>query len=278
VAFEGPLIERRSHVFGMDFSGAVDAGKRIWIAKGVLKRATLQIFDCIQACNLPHSGPRRESCFPALRELIGKQKNAAIGMDFPFSLPKDLVQQEHLIAFVVHFPDYYDDPDAFRQLCRSATRGKEIKRLTEIESRTPFSPYNLRLYKQTYYGITEILRPLTKNSQIAVLPVDLPYANRPWLLETCPASTLKVLGLYGKYKGHGGSRQAARAHILDKLMAFGHLRIDQKTLYHKIVENTGGDALDSVIAAYATFRALRDNAKPTKKCGKLASIEGYVYA
>jgi len=39
----------RHHIYGIDFSGAKDAGKKIWIAKGIVKWETLLIEDCFRA-------------------------------------------------------------------------------------------------------------------------------------------------------------------------------------------------------------------------------------
>jgi hypothetical protein len=37
------------HIDGIDFSGAKDAGKKIWIAEGVVKTDSLLIEDCFKA-------------------------------------------------------------------------------------------------------------------------------------------------------------------------------------------------------------------------------------
>ena len=46
----------RHSVYGVDFSGARDAGEKIWIASGVIEADTLRIDACQQAGNLPRSG------------------------------------------------------------------------------------------------------------------------------------------------------------------------------------------------------------------------------
>ena len=38
-----------AHIYGIDFSGAQDAGKKIWIAEGVVKGDSLLIEDCFKA-------------------------------------------------------------------------------------------------------------------------------------------------------------------------------------------------------------------------------------
>jgi hypothetical protein len=42
-------MNTRHHIYGIDFSGAKDAGKKIWIAKGIVKGETLLIEDCFRA-------------------------------------------------------------------------------------------------------------------------------------------------------------------------------------------------------------------------------------
>ena len=39
-------------IYGVDFSGAKDAGKKIWIAEGVVKGDSLLIEDCFRARDL----------------------------------------------------------------------------------------------------------------------------------------------------------------------------------------------------------------------------------
>jgi hypothetical protein len=55
------------------------------------------------------------------------------------------------------------------------------------------------------------------------------------------------------------------------------MHIDQPEIYRKIIEDAGGDALDSVIATMATFRALKNNVPPPEDWKDFWTIEGYVY-
>ena len=45
----------------------------------------------------------------------------------------------------------------------------------------------------------------------------------------------------------------------------------------KTIENAGGDALDSIIAAAAAFHALNGNFVPREGDRNLYAIEGYVF-
>ena len=271
------MTTSRHRVYGVDFSGARDAGEKIWIASGVVEADTLRIDACQQASDLPRSGKHRDQCLRALRDFIANETDAAFGLDFPFGLPRTLVRHPRWEDFVLSFPENYADPDVFRQISRQASKGHELKRVTDEESRTPFSPYNLRLYRQTYYGIRDLLYPLVRDRAACVLPMQEPLPHKPWLLEICPASTLKREKLYRPYKGRDEGRRAARRHILETLEGKGTLLIPDQVTRSVLLENQGGDALDSVVAALATFRALGDVASLTVKGVVAYALEGYVY-
>jgi len=134
-------------VYGVDFSGAVDAGRRIWIASGVIEKRALRIEECRRGEALPGSGRAREQCLAALREFIRSRRGCAFGLDFPFGLPRALVKEASWEEFVRAFPDRYSTPEEFRDVCQRASCGVELRRATDRESRTPFSPYNLRVYR-----------------------------------------------------------------------------------------------------------------------------------
>ncbi|MGD8969579.1 MAG: hypothetical protein PVI07_18895 [Anaerolineae bacterium] len=266
----------RDRVYGADFSGAKDAGKRIWIAAGTISAETLEIETCRPAKDLPGSSKEREQALRALRELIANEHRSAIGLDFPFGLPRELVGHEDWESFVRAFPDDHPGPEAFREACRKAAEGRELRRHTDEAARTPFSPYNIRLYRQTYYGIRDLLHPLVWNDQVCVLPMQEPVRDKPWLLEICPASTLKHKGLYMPYKGKAEMSQFARESIL-RMLERKRIVIQEQTLRATIVDDAGGDALDSVIAALATFEALCAPPSPDPRENDIYAVEGYVY-
>lgn len=262
-------------VYGIDFSGAKDAGKKIWIARGVMDRGGLRIEDCRQAEALLDSGRSRDQCLAALQDFIRREETAIFGLDFPFSLPRVLIQQGSWESFVLSLPDDYPSPEAFRDACLAAAGGRELKRVTDQKSCTPFSPYNLRLYRQTYYGIRCVLRPLVQDQLACVLPMQSALPGKPWVLEVCPASTLKQEALYQPYKGRREAHRKAREHILREIEEEG-LSIPAE-LQAEIVADREGDALDSVIAAFATFRALHNPAGLVPEGKDVYKIEGYVY-
>ena len=264
-------------VYGVDFSGSQDAGRRIWIASGTIEGDILRIDECRRADRLPGSGKNRSQCLAALLDFIATQKACAFGLDFPFGLPRRLIGQDNWEAFVLSFPEDYPSPERFKEVCRELAGGRELKRVTDEESKTPFSPYNLRLYRQTYFGIRDVLRPLVRDHLACVLPMQEPLAGRPWLLEICPASTLKQADLYRPYKGRTGEHRAVRKRILECLEARTALSVPSRPVRSMVLDDRGGDALDSVIAALAALTALRNPSLLAVERESPYTLEGYVY-
>jgi hypothetical protein len=264
-------------VYGVDFSGAKDAGNRIWIASGIVDEDALLIEACYRGRELPGSARDRGCCLEALRCFIAEETGAAFGLDFPFGLPCELVVQDSWQGFVLSFPEFHASPEVLRRFCREAAGGRELKRATDRESQTPFSPYNLRLYRQTYYGIHDVLYPLVRDDLACVLPMQPARPGRSWVLEICPASTLKREGLYRPYKGRTDAHRASREVILDQLQAVAPLAIPRQTVRSAILEERDGDALDSVVAALAVLRALRDPSPRIVEDPVAHTVEGYVY-
>ena len=273
---DSPCIQRK--VYGIDFSGAKKAGSKIWIASALIVGNALQIEDCRQAKELL-GATERDQCLRKLRDFISTQKACAFGLDFPFGLPKKVIKANNWEEFVLSFGNHYPDPDQFRKICWVTAGNCEERRDTDRNSQTPFSPYNRRLYRQTYYGIRDVLAPLVRDRLACALPMQRTSPSEPWLFEICPASTLKRMGLRQPYKGHNKDRdrRVIRAHILEGIEKTGVVIIKPSALRSTILDDPDGDALDSVIAAYATFRAVRGLVHSTVPGTGTYVLEGYVY-
>ena len=259
---------KKNQIIGVDFSGAKDAGKKIWISFARTERETLEIESCVRIADLPAGGRKRPEALKALRKVILEHPGSIIGLDFPFGIPSGLVEASDWQEFVLEFGDRYQNEHDFREQCRAASQGKEWKRRTDVEAKIPFSPYNRRLFRQTYFGIRDVLLPLVRENTVSVLPMQKPEPNKPWLIEICPASTLKALGLKSdEYKGKRDPEGFNRLRLLGKL----HVNVPD-SIRSQVVEDSEGDVLDSVIAAFATHRAL-DQIKVHQD--KMA--QGYVY-
>jgi len=194
-------------------------------------------------------------------------------MDFPFTLPASLLGDQTWEQFILSFGDRFSNPERFRAWCRRLTGGRERKRRTEERARVPFAAYNLRLYRQTFYGIRDILAPLVREEKAWVPPMQFPDLDRPWLMETCPASALKRLNLYRRYKGKEAEHRQHREQILSKLLSRKDVELADPSLQGIFLENTGGDALDSLIAAIIAFWNATDPVPQSTDDPR----EGYIY-
>ncbi len=265
------------YVYGVDFSGAQDACKKIWVSTGIIKGKTLEIEEIQPAKELSLSGRNREECLSAIVDFISREKEAIIGMDFPFGLLTPLVKEDSWASFVLSFTNRFGSPEEFKKKCFAAANNKELRRTTDKEQRTPFSPYNLWLYKQTYYGIANLIEPLIRGRRACFLPMQKPIKQLSWVIEICPASTLKNSGFNFHYKGRSPDRRAQRFQILKAIKEILKVKIPQD-LEIKIVNNSGGDAIDSVIAAFAAFRNLSNLFNQSVNGNPIYTLEGYVYA
>ena len=251
----------QERVYGVDFSGGKRAGDKIWIAQAVPYRRGIVVEACAPATEFLGCSADRADVLPALRAFIGSSENAAFGCDFPFSLPRELIAAESWAEFVAEFPERYGTESEFRERCLATavemTGRKELRRRTDVEAKAPFCAYNLRIFRQTYYGISEILRPLVADNLVNIPPLHYSEDDAPWVMEVCPASTLKASGLYGSYKDARGSVEA-RENILLALKESGRVTFKDGDVRDRVLADRQGDALDSVIAAEATFRAIAD--------------------
>lgn len=241
-------------IFGIDFSGAAKAGNLIWLAEVEQTARGLSITSCRRAADLPGGAADRDSALTALRAFIAATPNAIFGCDFPFSLPKSLIKQDSWVGFLDDFA--YRDADAFREHCRRQTNGTEPKRETDKESGTPWCAFNIRLRHQTFHGLGRLLRPLVLADQAVVLPMQRPRADRPWLIETCPASLLISIEHRPPYKGR--KQRDVRLALVSELVRRGLFRELPSNIHRTVIENPGGDALDSILAAVSTAAALRE--------------------
>ena len=139
----------------------------------------------------------------------------------------------------------------------------------------------MRVGRQTCYGIRNLLKPLVTDYEVNIPPVHYVKQDASWILEVCPASTLKSLGrqlneeLDKHYKGSSNTNQTNREHIM-KILEDGGVTIPSN-LEDTIAQNTGGDALDSVIAADAALRAIRNSERIAQSQCHPYTIEGYIY-
>jgi len=197
--------------------------------------------------------------------LVRQSDESLWALDFPFGLPVEVMGEGAKWSDQLEFLYAWGDDDygvGLECLRRAKALGgpNHIRRLTDIEAKAPFDPYHYRIIYQTFYGMRDVLGPLWRRKHTAILPFQyrrLVSAKRV-LVEACPASTLKRMGLpHQNYKQPEGGpltprRRRTRRVILDGLTKHVSISDAQRRV---MMRNGGGDALDAVIAALGAVRA-----------------------
>ncbi|PSP74820.1 hypothetical protein BRC86_04875 [Halobacteriales archaeon QS_3_64_16] len=275
-------VDTRQVIHGVDFSGARQAGGKIRIATGVLDDG-LRIERCrsvAETIGTPQRGPALEY----LREFLAGERRAVVGLDFSFGVPHELMDAEDWRAFVqdFDFESVEAMTDTYVGRTRKRTDGERtyLKRATDEETGAS-SPYGFVVAAQTYYGIQDVLRPLARDGRVSVLPMDDPGKSEPWLCEIYPAATLRDLGLPDEtYKNDGKypDARSRRERIVSSLREAG-LSFAEEEIVETAIADSGGDALDSIVAAVAIARAFRENrlTAASDSYDDRRRLEGHIY-
>lgn len=256
-------------IYGVDFSGARLAGRNTWVArlerdggKGEAPYALAELSNMEELCGTALRAP----VLARLVRLISESDSALWALDFCFGLPVEIAGTRWAAQFDF-LREWGEDGYAAGLECVRRARvlrgTKHIRRLTDSEEKAPFDPFHYRIIYQTFFGMRDVLGPLRRREGTALLPFQyrrLARARRV-LVEACPASTLKRMGLpHQNYKQPEGGpltpkRLRTRRQILEGLAA--HVRFDERAR-RRMMRNGGGDALDAVIAAVGAARAWRE--------------------
>ncbi|WP_440952590.1 hypothetical protein [Methanococcoides sp. FTZ1] len=271
-----PPANPKTLVYGVDFSGSKTACKKIWVSRGIVHNRTLHIDSCCPISDLmPESTSKgRDNCLSFLRNIISTEEDAIFGLDISMGLPEALNNEQSWESSILNFSRNYISPEDFRNKCRNSMGNKEIRRKTEIQKKAPFCVYNLRLYRQTYYGIRYIIEPLLKEQAVRIIPLQKPHPSKALLAETCPACTLKRKGIYIPYKGKNKRELENRRTILTSMNTWD-LEIEDNIVARALVDPEG-DAIDSILAAYAAYHALQRTGDETLLKEEYI-IEGMIY-
>jgi hypothetical protein len=261
-----------TRILGIDFSGAQDAGRKIWVAEARRTDGPLAIENCVPANALLRGSKEPAIAIAALARHIVAESDTIAGCDFPFSLPMELVQAATWRSFALKFRRRFVDPLSFHDICHRETGGVEVKRRTDREDKTPFNSFNLRLYRQTWWGVGHLLAPLVAAKAATVWPQMDQEPGKPVIIEVCAACSLIRLDLYPSYKGRTPAHRKARQRILDQLIAGGFLLPPKRALRALLIDNQGGDALDAVIGAISVNRSRLDHTRD-----RTDRLEGRVY-
>ena len=266
---------------GVDFSGSSSPGTDIWITEGRCIDGQLRVEQCRSAADR-FGVTDREPVLDELRSLLANAEGTT-GLDFSFGLPAPLLPErvETLIGGIEWFAatfggDAADMRDRLKRRARALPGdGVELKRRTD-RTVGANSPYSFITYYQTLYGIREVLWPLVSEDTIRVPPVD--PAGSKNVIEIYPAGTLRRLGTASReYKADTDEARSRRRRIVGRLTdpeTDGPGLDVSEAVRGRIIDDSGGDALDSVIAAVATARAVTREFDPESGFDER---EGHIY-
>jgi hypothetical protein len=276
-------MDRPDRVVGVDFSGASDARKNVWIASCERTSQGLELVDCAPAGErLALAGVDPEATTAALVGFVrGLNARVAVGLDFPFSLPAPVARELGARTWreTLKRVAAYDDASAMDAACQDATVGERTYARRDCDDTLDsFSPYHFFVKRQTYHGMAEVLEPLVAEESAWVLPFDLTEARtagadaRPLILETYPAAVFDRLGCHSEgYKGGAGRERERRATNLAGLR--DHVIVPE-SLADRVVADADGDAIDALAAAVGTELAFDDELVPSTADW---AIEGSIY-
>jgi len=262
-----------SAVFGVDFSGARLAGRTTWIARldpvdsSGRQSMTGPAFTlgALDRLDRLAGTAERSAALAHLVWLIEQSANALWALDFPFGLPVELFPARsrwpRQLALVREYraDDYGLGLECVRR-AKALGPKMHIRRQTDVDARAPFDPYHYRIIYQTMHGMHAVLRPLRRDARTAVLPFQyqrLESADRV-LVEACPASTLKRLGLpHQNYKQPAGGPLTRRRRLTRRAIVAGIAGLVQIGGRERrvMMRDPGGDAIDAVLAALGAAQA-----------------------
>jgi len=278
-------------VYGLDFSAAADAGRNVWIAGGPLDDGELRIETLGPAVEVLDCDPGREATHAALVDWLRGHESAVVGLDFSFGLPGFLADAvtdgvTDWTVFLNAFPPSgCPDPGVFEDWGKARTRehtGGErafLKRETDRPVGAS-SPYGFIGSTITYHGVRDVLAPAVLGSDggaavATVAPMQATRFEPPLtLVETYPAGALDRLGLHRENYKSAGDAERRRRNV-DGLTERLPLAVDDADR-ETVIGNTGGDALDAVVAAAATLRAVERGFEVDTE--RYDEREGYIYA
>ncbi|MEL6106402.1 MAG: DUF429 domain-containing protein [Planctomycetota bacterium] len=281
-------------VFGVDYSGAAQAGRNAWLAELSCEQPFIATdreppFQLITLAPLERlaGASERDTVNRYLAERIVQSSGAFWGFDFPFGLPIELNlgRWTDQVELATH---YAGNAKEFGRMLVEKTEqrlgSKHVRRATDKETQTPFDCYHYRIIYQTFHGMRDVLGSIHHNSRVCVLPFQYQklVGNKTAgvVVEACPSSTLKRLGLpFKNYKQSGNKppekkHQRNRREILQTLDAFVEISPHRRRV---MMSNPGGDALDAVLAAVGSWQGFVDTEHVAVASDDRYPHEGRVY-
>jgi hypothetical protein len=224
---------------GVDFSGADSGGA----AK--IRIVTRDLADA-RAPLRPEPRSDREKLKRTILASASDGRSHVWRIDAPFSLPLETLEAHRVGPTWLDMARWmreFGTPRGWRVALRDTSR-REPRRTCDRVFHAPMAPMNLRVFKQTWTLICEVLLPLAE----AGVRIDAVHetASPATLVEGCPASVLHLREWPARgYKGKGEPPRALRAELLKRLDRDG-LRVP-KPMADEAIADEEGDLLDAIL-------------------------------
>lgn len=266
---------------GVDFSGATAPGESSWLTTAELTDDGIEVTAC-RSAREAFDATERTDILAALRSFPGEDE--VMGVDASFGLPRPVLPESVAATddwreTVRWVTEEYADADAlvaqadWKVRARaSEADGVELKRRTDGPTGAS-PPYSFITRYGTFHAMRDLLAPMLDSVSVPPM-VRGKRDDGPTLIEVYPAGTLRDLGLPDRtYKEPGFEAREKRERILAGLLDWG---VSLPAEFEgRVLDDEDGDALDSLVAAVATARAVRSGfAVETERYDP---VEGYIY-
>lgn len=265
---------------GVDFSGASEPGESVWLTAAEPTDEGIRVTACRSAREAFGASDRAEvlsalRSFPVEGDVVGV--DASFGLPRPV-LPERVAASDDWREAIRWVAEAYVDADAlaaqadWKDRARaSEADGVELKRRTDGPTGAN-SPYSFVTRYQTLHAMRDLLAPVL--DAVSVPPMVSGDGHGPTLIEVYPAATLRDLGLPDRtYKEPGAEAREKRERILVGLREWG---VELPEAFgDRVLGDADGDALDSLVAAVATARAVASGFAVEGE--RYDPVEGYIY-
>ena len=221
---------------GVDFSGAKGGGGPKIVIATRDRTGDIDI----------RRGATRQDLLNSIRDARDDGVRHLWRIDAPLSLPESVLESHGVEADWISMARWmhgFEDPREWRRALRAVDR-KERKRTCDRAARAPLAPMNLRVFKQTWTAICELLLPLAEEG-FHIAPMH-PTESSVIITEACPASVLFRMGESSRgYKGSEPVHAQRRGDLCGVLAEHG---VPLSRRHAKLAEqDPQGDVLDAAI-------------------------------
>ena len=269
----------RIPLHGVDFSGARELGgrrnKKIWIASWHPDRESAELRSGGDDPGFGRAG---------LAKMIVSEPGIWV-IDFPFGPPAAVAEAMKWKAWRDYLCWATPDATVLWDTLKAKVDQWSAKRCIDRARGAPMSPFNIRLFRQTILGASEVLRGVERagRDKTRILPFhDAPKEMRELsvVIEGFPGFTLRERCLpstgYKRSRDRPKGDEKVRKCIVESLRKGGLPICDSDR--SRAIENPEGDAVDALVLLDAARSASHRNADDWRsRVGPNGCLEGWFF-